>query len=308
MSKLQTCTARETAGLLAFPDLVASLAHAAQEQAGGAITAPERQVVPMHEGQGGVMLSMPASAADICIHKLVNVVPANRARQLPTINGVVAVYEGRSGEPLCVLDGPTVTARRTAAISMLGLATFLPQAPQHVALIGTGGQADGHVQALAALYPGLTVSVTGSSLAKAQEFITRHSQLPLSLSAGTNVPEQAQAVFTLTTSSTPVYTEAAREGRLIIGVGAFKPDLAEIAPATLHASRLYVDDLAGAKHEAGDFIQAGIDWQQVGTLAGALADGVPPGHPLVFKTVGCAAWDLAAARCALQSINGFKER
>lgn len=302
MNKLPTYSASETAELLAFSDLVASLAQAAQEQAGGAITAPERQVVPMHEGQGGVMLSMPASAADICIHKLVNVVPANRSRQLPTINGVVVVYDGTSGQPLCVLDGPTVTARRTAAVSMLGLATFLPQAPQRVALIGTGGQADGHAQALAALYPGLAVSVVGSSLAKAQDFVARHSQLPLALTASTKVPSQAQVVFTLTTSATPIYTEAAKDGRLIIGVGAFKPNLAEIAPATLHASHVYVDDIDGARHEAGDLIQAGADWQQIDTLASALTNGVPPGRPIVFKTVGCAAWDLAAARCALQGI------
>src|SRR5690606_3691681 len=247
-------------------------------------------------------LSMPAAASDLCIHKLVNVVPGNRTRQLPTIHGVVAVYDGISGQALFVLDGPTVTARRTAAISMLGLASFLAAAPQRIALIGTGAQADGHADALAALYPGLDVTVIGRSLDKARAFVSRHRHLPLALTADTAVPGDAQAVVTLTTSSSPVYHEDARPGRLVIGVGAFKPDLAEIAPATLHDSQVYVDDLDGARHEAGDLIQANIDWNQVNTLSSALANGVSFDTPIVFKSVGCAAWDLAAARCALSKI------
>lgn len=293
-------SARQTADLLDFPSLMACLATAAGELAAGVIAAPERQVVPMP--QGGVMLSMPAAASDLCIHKLVNVVPGNRTRKLPTIHGVVTAYDGASGQALFVLDGPTVTARRTAAISMLGLARFLPAAPQRIALIGTGAQADGHAEALAALYPGLDVTVIGRSLDKAQAFVSRHRHLPLALTAGTAVPDDAQAVMALTTSSTPVYDEAARPGRLVIGVGAFKPDLAEIAPATLHASQVYVDDLDGARHEAGDLIQAAIDWDRVKTLSTALADGVPFDTPIVFKSVGCAAWDLAAARCAQSKI------
>ncbi len=300
MSRPEVFTAGQTAGLLDFPGLVASLDQAVREHAAGAITAPERQVVPMP--RGGVMLSMPAAATDICIHKLVNVVPGNRVRQLPTIHGVVAVYDGASGQALCILDGPTVTARRTAAVTMLGLATFLPGKPQCVALIGTGAQADGHVQALAALHPGLAVAVVGSSLDKARGFIDRHRQLPLDLTANAAVPDHAEAVITLTTSATPVYTEAARTGRLVIGVGAFKPELAEIAPSTLLASQVFVDDLEGARHEAGDLIQAGADWGQVRTLASALIAGARFDAPIVFKTVGCAAWDLAAARCVLPKI------
>lgn len=292
--------AEQTADLLDFPELVDAIASACIEYANGAIAAPERQVVPFP--QGGVMLSMPATAHDIGIHKLVNVTPGNRALGLPTIHGVVSVFDGKTGRELCVLDGPTVTARRTAAVSMLGLKTFLKTAPQHVALIGTGTQAIGHAQALAALYPGLRVSAVGTSQPKAQAFVDTHRHLPLQLQATTILPDDADAVITLTTSSVPVYQQPALAGRLLIGVGAFKPELAEIGPATLHASQVYVDDPAGARHEAGDLIQADIDWSGVLPLAQALANGAPFNQPIVFKTVGCAAWDLAAARCALGKI------
>lgn len=299
-SAVTVYNAEHTAKLLSFPDLVNHLARACTELAAGEIHAPERQVVEFP--QGGVMLSMPATATDIGIHKLVNVVPGNSAHGLPTIHGVVAAYDGRTGRELFVLDGPTVTARRTAALSMLGLKVFLQTPPRHVVLMGYGTQAAGHLAALAAIYPGLQVTVTGRSLDKAQAFITAHNTLPLDLQAADHIPESADAVITLTTSDTAIYTLPAQVGRLVIGVGAFKPELVEISALTLSGSVLYTDDLPGARHEAGDFIQANIAWDTVTPLATALS--TPPNleQPIVFKTVGCAAWDLAAGRCAFEHI------
>lgn len=295
-----TYSAAETAALLPFPALVQALEQALLDYAANRINAPERQVVALPAG--GVMLSMPCTAHDLSIHKLVNVVPSNAATGFPTINGVVSVYESSTGRTRAILDGPTVTARRTAALSMLGIQTLMPgMCPRHAVLIGTGTQATGHAQALAALYPGLKVTVVGSRPEKAQAFVTAlHAlSLELDLQPGDTVPHDADVVITLTTSAHPVYSEPARSDRLVVGVGAFKPELAEIAPDTLHASQIYVDDLAGARHEAGDIIQANCSWDSVLPLAHALEHGTDTLKPRVFKTVGCAAWDLAAARCAL---------
>lgn len=297
---IKTFNAAQTADLLDFPAMVEMLAQAAADYAHGEITAPERQVVAYP--QGGVMLSMPATAPDIGIHKLVNVVASNRERGLPTIHGVVTAYDGATGQERFVLDGPTVTARRTAAVSMLGLRTLGPSTPRHAAVIGTGTQALGHIQALAALYPGLRVTLIGRSIEKAQAFARDHEDLGLPLRADASVPDDADVVITATTSPEPVYALPPRPDRLVIGVGAYRADLAEIAPATLEGSQLYVDDLAGAKHEAGDYIQAGVDWSAVRALIHALENGAGRAGARVFKTVGCAAWDLAAARCALRKI------
>lgn len=295
---LRVFNAEETARLLPFPDLTTAIATASAQCAQGAIVAPERQVVPLADG-AGVMLSMPATASDIAIHKLVNVVPGNRDRGLPTIHGVVAAYDGATGKELLVLDGPTVTARRTAAVSMLGLKTFSAAPPRRMALIGTGKQASGHVQAIAALYPDIELCIVGRSLDKAREFIAAHKDSGLAFHAATDVPPDIDAALTATTSKTPVYRLPAQAGRLVIGVGAFEADSAEIGRDTVLASQVYVDDPAGAHQEAGDLILAGVDWSTVRPLADALADGADTTRPIVFKTVGCAAWDLAAARCAL---------
>jgi 1-piperideine-2-carboxylate/1-pyrroline-2-carboxylate reductase [NAD(P)H] len=57
-----------------------------------------------------------------------------------------------------------------------------------------------------------------------------------------------------------------------------------------------VDDALGAKREAGDLIQADFDWTRAGFLAQAIQGQLSPGAPIFFKSVGCAAWDLAACR------------
>ncbi|EDT03009.1 ornithine cyclodeaminase/mu-crystallin [Burkholderia ambifaria IOP40-10] len=110
-------------------------------------------------------------------------------------------------------------------------------------------------------------------------------------------------MVTLTTSRTPVYREAAREGRLVVGVGAFTADAAEIDADTVRHSRLVVDDPAGARHEAGDLIVAQVDWQRVASLADVLRGAFERSGPLLFKTVGCAAWDLAACRTARDALD-----
>ena len=70
----------------------------------------------------------------------------------------------------------------------------------------------------------------------------------------------------------------------------------------MRASRCYVDDCVGAHHEAGDLIGAEIDWGTVTALPDVIAGEASrpePREAVLFKTVGCAAWDLAAARVAL---------
>ena len=291
--------AAETAALIPFPALVVALRLAVSQAAKGAIVCPNRQVVPLADG--AVILSMVATAHDIAVHKLITVVPANGARGLPTIAGRVSVLDAATGAIELTLDGATVTGRRTAALSMLGIATLLGRAPRHVLLVGTGTQTLNHAQALAALHPAARISIAGRTRAAAERFIAAHGFA----AAATEVEhmdddDDVDVVVTGTTSKQPVYLHAARAGRLLIAVGAFKPDAAEIAPATVLASRVFVDDPEGARHEAGDLLQAGVDWTQVQGIAQAL--GRPPladSEAVLFKTVGCAAWDLAAARVAL---------
>ena len=288
----------QTAALLDFAELVDAIATAAQELEAGAIRSPERLVVPL--GARAVMLSMPAAAEDIAIHKLVNVHHGNKHLGLPAIHGAVTVCDTATGQLRCLLDGPEVTGRRTAAVSLLAIRQLLPQAPRHILLVGTGTQARYHMQALHALYPQAQVWVQARTHDAAACFCEAHGAWHGGLRPRTADAPAFDVVITLTTSREPVYDEAPRPGCLVIGVGAFRPEMAEIGATTLAGSDLYADDPPGARHEAGDLLRAGVDWSRVVSLGALLrmpADGT---RPAVFKSVGTAAWDLAAARVALR--------
>ncbi|HYP30753.1 MAG TPA: bifunctional Delta(1)-pyrroline-2-carboxylate/Delta(1)-piperideine-2-carboxylate reductase [Burkholderiaceae bacterium] len=299
--ELRICSRQQTAELLDFPRLLAALATASADCEAGRIRSPERLVVPL--GDGGAMLSMPATAHDIGIHKLVNVQPANARRGLPTIHGTVTVCDAATGRPLCMLDAPEVTGRRTAAVSLLAIGTLLGRGPRDVLIVGTGAQARHHVAALAALHPGCRVRVRGRDAAGVERFCREVRAVHPDVAAcPAAIPAGVDAVITVTTSTEPVYDEPARADRVVVGVGAFRPDMAEIGRTTLDGSDLYADDPAGARHEAGDLMRAGVDWSTVRSLGALLAGARRDGRPAVFKSVGSAAWDLAAARVALAGL------
>lgn len=306
----QIFDAPATARLIPYATLVDALKRASIDYAQQRIASPERLVVPLNDG--GIMLSMPATAPDLAIHKLVNVCASNRTRGIPTIHGQVMAFDADTGETLFILDGPTVTGRRTAAMSMLGVRTFAPASPREFLLIGTGTQAVNHLEAIGELFPGARVWVKGSAPARAEAFCAVHRahdgkvrELQPLADPDAATPDSIDVVIALTTSKQAVYDEAARADRLVIGVGAFTPAMVEIGARTIAGSALFVDDEAGARHEAGDFIQAGVDWSRVGGVAAVVENAalLPPKQPIVFKSVGCAAWDLAACRVAREALS-----
>lgn len=295
-------SSQETARALPYPELVAQLGKAMAQYAAGTIVAPPRQV--LNYPQTGQMLSMPAVSHDIGVHKLANVMPDNLQQDHDIIQGLVSVYDAQNGLPLLIMDAPTLSERRTAAVSMLGIQALWSQGPEHITLLGYGRQALAHCDAIMTLYPKARVTLTGRNHERAQSVAkSLQAQFGDRVQAAAVVPDKTDVLIALTSSLTPVYHEPARQDRLLIGLGAFKPDMAEFEAHTLLASRLYADDVAGARQEAGDLIQAQVDWSQVHSIHQVLRTPAPKDKPLFFKSVGSAAWDLAAARCALHHIS-----
>jgi 1-piperideine-2-carboxylate/1-pyrroline-2-carboxylate reductase [NAD(P)H] len=237
---------------------------------------------------------MPSGATDITVHKLLTIYAANPGVGLPTIQGHVTCFDAKDGTPMFSLDGPTVTARRTAAISMLGIRHLRPSAPRHILLIGMGAQAHAHVEAILELFPDATVHALGRSPESVAKFCARYAGRVGPATADTY--RSADVVVAVTNSKTPVYDEAADPARLVIGVGAYRLDMLEIGAAVIQASQIYVDDLVGAPGEAGDVVAAGTDWAWVKPLAAALKQAPDFSRPIFLKSVGCAAWDLSACR------------
>ena len=296
--------ADETASLIDFPSLVDALQIAAVERADGRIACPERLVAALADD--ATMLSMPAVAVDVAIHKLITVTPRNASRGLPTIQGRMTVLDPVTGATLLSLDGPTVTGRRTAALSSLAIELLTTRAPRDVLLIGTGAQASHHVDALAALWPDVRLHVRSRDESSAVAFCdARRGRLAHLAPVADEADRSFDVVITCTTSRTPVWTASAGARTLVVAVGSFRPDQAEIAAQTVCDSSVVVDDLGGARQEAGDLVMAGVDWDRIEALADLVRAPRRLDGPMLFKSVGCAAWDLAAARVALTALQAI---
>jgi 1-piperideine-2-carboxylate/1-pyrroline-2-carboxylate reductase [NAD(P)H] len=106
---------------------------------------PLRLVLSLPEGDN--LLAIPAADDELAITKLVTVHPGNARRELPTTQGEVIVMEARTGTRLGILDGAAVTARRTAALSLLAAQTLAPRPDGPLLMVGAGTQARSHLEA-----------------------------------------------------------------------------------------------------------------------------------------------------------------
>jgi len=298
---MRILSADQTRQALPFQPLITALRTAITEYRDGTIICPERLVVPT-AGQRGTVLSMVACGPDLIAHKLLTIFPENT--DLPTLQGQVTCLDAKDGQFLFALDGISATERRTAAISMLGLSCFRPKRLEDILLIGTGAQARVHLEALNEFYPGLSVSIRGRNAQRIMSLI--EGPYPaLRIQAERDTENQYDAVISVTSSQKILFDRQASPETLVIGVGAYRPDMIEIGPNVVLNSLCVVDDPVGAPHETGDIIQAEKKWSDVVPLAESLRGKAPLNQPIFFKSVGCAAWDLAACRLALQFLPKF---
>jgi ornithine cyclodeaminase len=293
--------AGRTAELLPYEALADAIAATLVDAARGLATAPERIHHPL--AGGGTLLVMPAADERVAVNKLVSVCPGNPGRGLPLLLGSMTVLDAATGRCLGVLDGPTVTARRTAALSLLAARTLAPRPEGALLVVGAGVQARAHLEAMREGLGTRRVFVFSRTPAHAEALAAHARGLGMEAAAVADpgpALERCALVVTATGSRTPVLHGPLRRDAFVAAVGAFKADMAEVAPEVVRACRVVVDTVAGCAAEGGDLLLAGLDPARDCTpLAEALGAPRPLEGPVLFKSVGHALFDLAAGRLAL---------
>jgi ornithine cyclodeaminase len=260
----------------------------------------------------GSLFVMPAGDAQLAITKLITWVPDNPSRGMPAIQGEVMVFDARDGRLLHLLDGPTVTAHRTAAVSLLAAQHLAPHPQGRLLLVGAGVQAKAHLHAFVQGLGVQEVLVASRTRESAQALVDEAQSLGVSAAIADSA-DQALADCSLVVSATTAHQVALRarprDDAFICAIGAFAPAMVEWAPEVCrHVAehgRVVVDS-RDADHEAGDLLQAGLDVAQYLSLQdvvrGPSALDTGPSGPVFFKSCGWAGWDLAAARCVVQAL------
>jgi ornithine cyclodeaminase len=276
------------------------------------VAVPARMVLPV--GQGNSLFVMPAHDGRIAITKIITVLPSNRQRGLPPVQGDILVFDIQTGERVALLDGPTVTARRTAAVSLLAAQKLAPGLRGPMLIVGAGDQGRAHLEAFHAGMGVQEVWVHSRSSASAHALVQHAQSLGMQahpVADPNTVVLDCAWVMTTTPALEVVMTTAPAPGAFVSAVGAFTPQMAEwsapVCQALSHTATLVVDT-RDADHEAGDLLQAGIDVAALPTLGDVVCHiarprmGSTAGQTVFFKNCGWAGWDLAAARCAVAGL------
>ena len=299
--------AARTASLLPWGPLVNEIEALLADPS---VSVPPRLVVPT--AGGACLFAMPACDAGTAMTKLITFTPANAGTARPTIQGDVTVFDVATGQRRLILDGPTVTARRTAAVSALAARQLAPNLAGPMLIVGAGVQGAAHVEVFAAAL-GVRRFLIASRSANSAAALVQHAR-GLGLQADAVPDADAAAadcplIATCTPANAVVLRALPRPDAFIAAVGAFTPQMLELSPElcrhVAQHGRIVVDS-RDADHEAGDLLQAGLPVGEITSLADVVrgtAQGQRSG-PVLFKSCGWAGWDLAAARLAVRAAGG----
>jgi ornithine cyclodeaminase/alanine dehydrogenase-like protein (mu-crystallin family) len=299
---MHTFNHAQTLALLPFEPLVAQVQAVLAAARAGTAHCPVRTAVPLPGD--ATLLAMPAADADFAVVKVVTVHPANPARGLPMVGAQVLLMDARTGAHLAAFDGEALTAQRTAAVSVAAVRRMRPGPHPQLLIVGAGVQAKVHALAFAQCLGVQSIAIASRTEERKNALVKLLREHGLTVLAAADLPSavaRADLIVTATSSATPVLPDQVREGAMVCAVGAFKSSMAELPPSLIGRAHLVADTRAGCQAEAGDLLQAGVDWSHVIELKDA--QPLAATRPAVFKSVGSALWDLAAARCAWLQLN-----
>ena len=249
--------------------------------------------------------------------KMVGVFPHNASLKppQPAVQGLVALFDGKTGGPLLVADGAAMTARKTAADSALGAALLSREDAEDLLIVGAGALAPHFAEAHLAARPSLRrVMIWNRTVARAEAVAAQLREKGIDAAVTGDLDgatARTDIVSCVTMSDTALIRGALlRPGTHLDLVGAYLPTLREANDAALTRGVIFVDNRNNMQG-GGDLSQAvasgAITWDAVKADLFELVQGKRKGRTgadqiTVFKNNGGAHLDLFTASALSQTL------
>ncbi|HYC61148.1 MAG TPA: ornithine cyclodeaminase family protein [Thermoanaerobaculia bacterium] len=283
--KVLVLSERDVEELLTMERCIEVMAGALSALARGEVHNPLRQAIraPGAPGLLGLMPAWRAGEPAYYALKEVCVFPGNPKRGLDTHLGAVILHSGDTGEPLAFMNAAAITAIRTAAVSAVATRLLAREDASVLAIIGKGVQAQSHRRAIPLVRPIREIRMCGR---------------------GESVEEAvrgADVIVTATNSREPILRrEWVSVGAHINAVGSSIAAARELEADLVASASLFVDRRESTVNESGDYLAAvehgAVIRAELGELLLGSAEGrKSPGEITLFKSLGLAVEDLAAA-------------
>lgn len=259
-----------------------------------------RSILDVEHGQ---LLLMPSQSSRFVGVKVATVAPKNPEAGKERIQGVYLLMDAATLSPIAVLDGTALTTLRTPAVSAVAADSLAPAELGHLVVFGSGPQARGHVEAMAAIRRLDRVTIVGRDSGRATALADelRTTGLDARVGAETDVRD-AQVIVCATTASAPLFDGALPpDDSCTIAVGSHEPGVRELDSTLVGRAQLVVEDIAVALREAGDLIiplgEGVVQADALVTLRGIVSGetAVDRSRPRIFKSSGMSWEDLVVA-------------
>jgi thiomorpholine-carboxylate dehydrogenase len=217
----------------------------------------------------------------------------------------IFLCDPETGGPLAIMDGRLITEMRTAAVSAAATKLLAPRDATILAILGSGVQAHSHVEALRLVRNFEEIRVWSPTKEHAERFAKEIGATATSVEQAIS---GADVIVTATNSKTPVLKGAwLKRGCHVNAIGACRPDWRELDDEAMR-NVVFVDSREGATKESGDVMLSGANIHA--ELGEALAGKVPPrtNETTIFKSLGMAVEDIAAALLVYRSAKNNRER
>jgi ornithine cyclodeaminase len=306
-------SAETLAAKLDYPSLIVALRKAFA--ADWTIPVRHHHAVEIPGEADQTLLLMPAWEGGQSVGiKIVTITPGNGARNLPAIQGLYLLLDGATGIPKALMEGKTLTARRTAAASALAASFCARKDAKSHLMVGAGALSLPLIQAHRAARPSIAKTMIWArdpKKAEAQAVVCRAAGTAVDIAHDLEAAaREADIISCATLSAEPLIHGAwLKPGAHLDLVGAYLPELRESDDEAVKRATLFCDTRAGALKEGGDLLQplkAGIIKEtDVAADLIDLSKGKHPGRTsadeiTLFKSVGTAIEDLAAAKLMLE--------
>src|SRR5947208_85899 len=277
---------------LRMADLIPAMEKALIDFSARRVTQPVRSIISV-DPPGGFLGLMPALTPDGLGLKAVTFYPSNAERGIPTHMATIFLVDPQTGTPLAIMDGRLITEMRTAAVSAAATKLLASPDAKILCILGSGVQARSHVEAMRLVRHFVEIRVWSSTPEHAKRFA---QEIGASSMSAEQAVRGAEVIVTVTSSKAPVLKgDWLKPGCHVNAIGACRPDWRELDDEAMKKNVVFVDSREGAMRESGDVILSGAEiYSELGeALAGKVP--VPVNETTIFKSLGMAVEDIAAA-------------
>lgn len=256
-------------------------------------------------------------------HKTVTWFGANIEKNLPTLMGMIAVFDAKTGMPIGITDASYITGIRTGAAGALGAKYLARKTSENLLIVGAGNQSAFQIAAALTVLPNIKkVQVAALELSEAESFVANiRNRLQnefeinaedITFRAVENLEvavKESHIIITVTPSRKPIIKKDwVQKGTHISCIGADMEGKQEIDSEIMSSALIFVDDMEHCK-DVGEIeipLKQGVISEkniigEIGDLILNKVNGRANDEQItIFDATGMALLDIATAEVALQ--------